>query len=121
MSHALTLGLRGAVLAFVAAGFTTAPASAQQQAPEVPEQELRTFAEAYDEIGELRQETQAQLRSADDQGDISRIQQEADREIQAILQSHGLSPERYEEIADVLHAYPEQWERFEAVLAEVDR
>lgn len=127
MSRALTIALRGVFLAIVAVGLTTAAAPAQQptqqeqqqDVEDVPEDELRTFAEAYAEIADIRRQMQSDLQEAENRDEATQIQQDADQEMQGILQENGISVERYQEITQILNADPEQRQEFEQILQEV--
>lgn len=123
--RALTIAFRGGLVALLAAVLHAAPGAAQQpqpqqDAPEVPEAELETFAEAYADIADIRQELQTELQAAETSEEANQIQQEADSRMQAVLEEHGISVQRYQEITQVLNSNPEQRQEFEQILAEID-
>lgn len=120
----LATGLWGVLTLALLAAFTAAPAQAQQQpapqaVPELEEGTLETFAEAYLEIDELRMEMQTRLQAVQDAEQANAIQQEANNEMQRVLEEHEISVQEYQEITQVLNTDPEQRQEFEEILQEL--
>lgn len=126
--RARTGALITAAVPMLAISLLAAPAAAQeteadespaQQVAEVPDQELRTFAEAYLQIAQVRQQMQSDLGQAGSQEERSTIQQEANQQMGSILQDHGLSPQRYREITQTLNQDPAQRSEFQQLVQEM--
>lgn len=96
-----------------------APAPQQQDVPELGEETLETFAQAYLEVGEVRMELQNELQTTQDQEEANRIQQEANNRMQEVLESHGMTVQDYQQITQVLNSDPEQRQEFEATVEEI--
>jgi len=118
------LGALIAVLALVVGQ----PLQAQQQdqedaqsaeTPTIEKEELRTYARAYVKVADVRSGLKQRLAQASGQEEQARIRQEANREMQSILQDAGLTVKRYQEITSVLNADPRQRETFTAMVEEI--
>ena len=118
-----------AVLVLALTGWVgTAPANAQQQgqqqgqqqaqAEEIPQPELDRYAAAYMEISQIRQGLQQKLQNAESQEERQSIQQEANQTMQAILQEHDISVQRYRQITEILNSDQEQRQEFTAMVQE---
>lgn len=122
-SSILTASIRGLLALGLVGAFTAAPVQAQQQpaqeAPQLSEQELQTFAEAYVDIGDVRMEMQTRLQNAENEQEASQIQQQANAEMEEILNDHGLSVQEYQEMTQVLNSDPEQRQEFQQIVEEL--
>lgn len=90
----------------------------QAQTEDIPQEELDQYAEAYVEIAQVRQSLQQQMQNAGSQEERQSIQQEANQQMQSILQDHGISVQRYREITTVLNQDQEQRQEFTALVQE---
>lgn len=108
----------GALLIAVPAEAQQPQPQGQEDLPEIPEEKLETFAEAYLEIDQVRAEMQMEMQTAEDQTEASQIQQEANAQMEAILDDHGFDVQEYQQITQVLNVDPEQREKFQAILEE---
>ena len=96
------------------------PQQPQQEVPEIPQDELETFAQAYLAIAEVRQDYEAQLQQANDPEVANQLQQEANQEMTAVLQDHGMEVQQYTRITQVLNVDEEQRAEFETILQELE-
>lgn len=122
-TFALSLVAGTLLVAFAAAPVQAqqqpAPAPQQQDVPELEEETLETFAQAYLEVGEVRMELQNELQTTQDQEEANRIQQEANNRMQEVLESHGMTVQDYQQVTQVLNSDPEQRQEFEALVEEI--
>ncbi len=86
------------------------PAPAPQPAPqtvEITPAELDAFADAYEAVSEIEAEYSAQMGQTTDQGELMRLQQDAQvRMSEAVEATDGMNVERYVEILTVAQADP---------------
>ena len=122
----LTRALRtgsAAIAVFALALMVAVPANAQMpeaEAEEIPQDELELFAEIYLEADEIRQELDMQVAAADSPEEAQQIQEEANQRMMQVIEDHGMSLERYQEVTHALNADPEQHQAFLAVLEEIE-
>jgi hypothetical protein len=91
-----------------------------QDAPEAPDRaELETFAEAYYEISQVRDEISPALAAAETAEEADALQQQANDEMMSILEDHDLTVERYASITQLLNQDEELRAEFEAIYAEI--
>lgn len=107
--------------ATAAAALASLPAVvAAQVAPEAPDRdELVTFAEAFVEVTQVRQEITPRIQQAQSPQEASELQAEADERMLGILEDHELDANRYNEIIQLVSTDEELRTEFEEVLAEV--
>lgn len=118
---ALGMMFGGLLLAFSAASVQAqqpAP-QPQQQVQDLEQETLETFAEAYLDIGDVRMEMQSRLENVQDQSQANQIQQEANQQMQAILEEHDLTAQDYQQITQVLNNDPEQRAEFESIVEDL--
>lgn len=112
-----------ALAAIAVAGPTAA--DAQQQPPPVEpienldDAELETFAAAFIDITEIRQEVQTELASVQDPERAQEIQVGAQQEMQDVLEENDLDAERYRRIGVTINQDPELQARFTEIVAEL--
>lgn len=95
----------------------TAPV--QEPAPaaaELTDDELRTFARAYVEVQELGLEHQAARVTASSAEEAEALDQRAQADMTAALESHGITVEEYAETVQALNDDPELQARFGSIL-----
>lgn len=98
-----------------------APAEAQAQAAETPDrEELVTFAEAFVEIAEVRNEVTPRIAAAETQEEAASAQAEANERMLEVLEEHELAPQRYNAITQQINQDAELLEEFEEILAEIE-
>lgn len=121
----ITRSLAGVMAVAVSIFITALPGQAQQpqpqgqeDLPEISQEELDTFADAYLEIDQIRLQMQTQMQSAQDQETANQIQQEANEQIGTILEEHGFTVEEYQQITQILNVDPEQRAEFQELLEE---
>lgn len=94
------------------------PAPGQGQAMDLSEDELDTFADVYMELDEVRVETETRLQEAEGQQEQSQVQQDANAQMEQILNDHDMTVQEYQRIAQVINLDPEQRQEFEEILEE---
>ncbi len=113
-----------AVVALAVGAVFASPAEAQipgdqpgaQEVPEIPQEDLETFADIYIDVDEVRQDLEMRMGAADSPEEAQQIQQEANELMTGIVEEHGMTVERYTEITEVLNADPEQHQEFVEIL-----
>jgi division protein CdvB (Snf7/Vps24/ESCRT-III family) len=97
------------------------PAVGAAQVPEeTPDvEELITFATAFVEISEVREEVAVQLEEATTPAEAAEIQAEADERMVEILDERELDPDRYNEIVQLVNTDQELRVEFQRILLEV--
>lgn len=83
----------------------------QQQPADFSDDELRTFVELQDEIGEVREEYVARIESADSEDQARQLQQEAQSEMVDAIENAGMSVQEYNAIAVAYNSDPSVQER----------
>lgn len=82
-----------------------APPAGQQQV-QVSEDQLEKFAEATDEIADIREEYQEKLNSAGSQEKAQSLQGEASEEMMGAIESAGMTVAEYNQIASAVQMDP---------------
>jgi hypothetical protein len=83
----------------------TPPANAAAQSdtgPAPSDAELKNFAAAIVEVQGIKDSVQPQLASAKTPDDRTKLQQAAEKKMEAAVESHQLSPHRYVQIANLV-------------------
>ncbi len=124
-SRPITRTLAGVIAVAMAVLIAAQPGQAQQpqpqgqqDVPEISDDELETFTEAYIEIDQIRGEMQAEMQTAQDQATANEIQQQANQEMSSVLEDHGFTVEEYQQITQILNVDPDQRQEFQALLDE---
>lgn len=103
-SMALAAGLIApAVLAQTQAPAQQAPATSASMRPDTgpapTDAELQNFAHAAEQVIDIRKVAEPKLAAAKDQGTRTQLQQGAEKQMEAAIEQHHLSVQRYEQIA----------------------
>lgn len=118
-TNLLTTAAAGLLVAF-GAGDLAAQETQPQQAPDPPDRdELVAFTEAYIAIDEVRARVTPQISAAEDAEEATRLQEQANQEMMAVLDEHDMEPDRYSEITMVLNTDEELRAQFEAIYEEL--
>jgi hypothetical protein len=97
-----------------------APTGAEAQAADTPDQEeLVQFTEAFLEVTEIRQDMEAQVAQVQSPEEANALQQQANDQMVAVLDEHGLTTERYSEIVNLINQDEEVRNEFEELLVEL--
>lgn len=101
------------------------PASGEAQQPEpqpIDEEMLTTYARAYTQIGDARDEIQAELaRTANKTADAqSELQTRLRERVAGILGEHGLTEEEYADITFLISVNEAQRQAFAAILERLE-
>ncbi len=118
-----------AVLLAVALLAVVAPSEAQvpqeqerpqheEPAHEISEEELEEFAEVYIEVDAVRENLEEQVAEAQTPQEAEQMQATADQAALQIVEEHGMTVERYTDIAEAVHIDPELNARFQEILEE---
>lgn len=112
-----------AALAGAAGLFIAADAEAQQPTPqqqiEVDDATLETFVKAYIDVREIGQELEPKIQNASSSEEAQQLQQQARERMQAAVQEHDMTVQRYSRIAAALNADTELRQRFTEKLQEI--
>ena len=93
---------------------------AQQQPPSPPDhEELVRFTEAMLDVTEVQEELQQTLAGIENPEEASQVQQQANLEMEEILDEHDLTAQRYSEVVTVLDMDPELNAEFQQILDEI--
>lgn len=99
------------------------PAAAQQGAPpaqqeiEVSGEELETFAHAFLDVQEIRQEMDSAIQDAEDTQEAQELQQQANQEMAALIEEeYDLTPQRYSQITQAINTDPELQADFQEIV-----
>jgi len=97
-----------------------APTGAEAQAADTPDhEELVQFTEAFLEVTEIRQDMEAQVAQAQSPEEANALQQEANDQMVAALDDHGMTTERYSEIVNLINQDEAVRDDFEELLVEL--
>jgi hypothetical protein len=83
----------------------------------ISDEDIQTMAEIYVALSEVQAETDARTVIAESPEEESRIQTEANQEMQAVLEEHGVTIDEYQEMVELLNRDPRAQNRFEQALA----
>jgi hypothetical protein len=96
------------------------PTDAEAQVADTPDQEeLVQFTEAFLEVTEIRQDMEAQVAQAQSPEEANALQQEANDQMVAALDDHGMTTERYSEIVNLINQDEAVRNDFEELLVEL--
>ena len=114
--------LQTLLIAALSAGTTQAlaekPATPQQQAAPVTEEDIQNFAEAHQKVMQVRQEYISKAKSAEDQEQKQQLQMAMQKDMLAAVQETGMKPKRYNQVARKVGQDEELRQRVEEVLQE---
>ncbi|TVR53647.1 MAG: DUF4168 domain-containing protein [Gemmatimonadales bacterium] len=97
-----------------------APAGVEAQMADTPDQEeLVQFTEAFLEVTDIRQDMEAQVAQVQSPEEANALQQQANDQMVAVLDEHGLTTERYSEIVNLINQDEEVRNEFEELLVEL--
>lgn len=110
IAAAITLGIAMLAPAALAQTQPAAPQQAPAQAsaaqadtgPAPNDTELKNFAQAIVEVQSIKNSVQPQLAAAKTPDDRTKLQQSAEKKMEAAVESHQLSPQRYVQIAKLV-------------------
>lgn len=108
--------------ALAAAFMVAAPNGVDAQVADPPppdHEELVQFTEAFLEVTEIRQEMEVEVAQAETPEEANALQQQANDEMVATLEEHGLTTERYSEIVTLINQDEEVRAEFEELLEEL--
>jgi len=94
------------------------PMPQQQEAPDVSDEQIASFVEAYVAVNEVREEYTARLQEAEDQEEAQALQMEANDAMSAAIEDTGLSVEEYQNVAMAVSADAEVREQVTQMLEE---
>jgi len=109
------------LLAAVAAISMLAPASAFAQTPvqEPDQEELETFAEAFVEVAEVREEMTPRILQAQSPEEATELQAEADERVIGVLGEHELDAAQYNGMIQLLSSDEELRAEFEEIVMRI--
>ncbi|MDQ2068878.1 DUF4168 domain-containing protein [Natronospira bacteriovora] len=122
--------IRNVLISFMTAAFLAAPMAMaqgqqqaqpmpqQQEAPDVSDEQINAFVDAYVAVSEVREEYTARLQEADSQEEAQELQQEANDAMTAAIEDSGLSIEEYQQVAMAVNADAEVREQVTTMLEE---
>lgn len=112
-------------IAFIVTGSSLAAAQAagtQEQpaeaAPSLTQQDLKIYAVARLEVLKISESYRPQIQAAASPDEAKAVQQEAMQEMVEVVQSKGLSVEKYNQITDTMQTSPEVAKQVEGYIAE---
>jgi hypothetical protein len=94
------------------------PAQQQPQIEPVSDEEIWNFVRAVDDVSEIVEDMRPQLEAANGQEEAQMIQQAAQAQMIEAVESHELTPQRYNEINMAAQADPELGERISQIAEE---
>lgn len=91
-----------------------------QDAPvQVDDETLTAFAEAYLDVTLINERMEMRLAGVEDPEEVIQVQEAAQQEMAQAVEDQGLSPEEYQEIAEVINQNEEVRERFGVIFQRV--
>jgi len=105
-------------MAIAQQGQEAQPMPQQQEAPEVTDEQVQAFVDAYVAVNDVREEYTARMQEAEDQEEAQALQMEANEAMSAAIEESGLSVEEYQEVAMAVSADPEVREQVTQMLEE---
>lgn len=107
-------------LVLVAAVRPAAAQDAEQETPDIPDAELRDYAEVFVQIVDIQAAMKADVEEAGSAEEEERIEKEANEEMFAAIQEdEELTFRRYKEITGILRRDSTQMEEFKDVVREI--
>lgn len=94
------------------------PAQQQPQIEPVSDEEIWQFVRAVDDVSEIVEDMRPQLDAANGQEEAQMIQQAAQAQMLEAVESHGLTPQRYNEINMAAQSDPELGTRISEIAEE---
>lgn len=85
----------------------------------ISDDDIQTMAEIYVALSEVQAETEARAEIAGSPEEEVQIQTEANEEMRAVLDEHGVTIEEYQEMVELLNRDPRAQDRFEQALLEI--
>lgn len=85
----------------------------------ISDEDIRTMAQIYVALTEVQAETDARAEIAGSPEEQTQIQTEANEEMRAVLEDHGMTIEEYQEMVELLNRDPRAQDRFEQALIEL--
>lgn len=89
----------------------TTPPAAEQAVPDVSQDDIQSFAEAYVGVQRLNQEYTAKLQAAEDESAATQLQQEGQEKMREAITDSGLTLDEYRQIANAANQSPEVQQR----------
>lgn len=117
-AHLATLPLLAAGLLLVAASMA-AQESQQQEDVHATTEEIERCAGAYVEVIEIQERFGERLQQAEDAEEAQQLQQQANSEMEQIIEDHGLTVPDYNRVIQAVSADEEYREIFVAKLQEI--
>ena len=105
-------------MALAQEGQDAQPMPQQQEVPEVSDDQIQAFVDAYVAVNEVREEYTARMQEAEDQEAAQALQMEANEAMSAAIEDSGLSVEEYQEVAMAVSADPDVREQVTQMLEE---
>lgn len=90
----------------------------QDSVPDVSEEQIEAFVQAYVRLSEVREEYTARVQAAEDQEEARQLQQEANEAMTTAIEETGLSVEEYQQVALAINADAELRDRVTEMLSE---
>ncbi|MCP1726356.1 uncharacterized protein YqfA (UPF0365 family) [Natronospira proteinivora] len=94
------------------------PMPQEQEAPEVSDEQIASFVDAYVAVNDVREEYTARLQEAEDQEEAQALQMEANDAMTAAIEDSGLSVEEYQNVAMAVSADSDVREQVTQMLEE---
>lgn len=85
----------------------------------ISEEDIQTMAEIYVALSEVQAETEARAEIAGSEEEQSELQAQANEEMRAVLEEHGVTIDEYQEMVELLNRDPRAQDRFEQALLEI--
>lgn len=86
------------------------------EVPEVSEEQIEDFVDAYTALNEVREDYNQRLTETDDQEAARELQLEANEAMVEAIESTGMDPEEYQQVATAVNADPEVRDRVTELL-----
>jgi hypothetical protein len=90
----------------------------QNTLPEVSEEQIQAFVQAYVSLSEVREEYSTRVQEAENQEEARQLQQEANNAMTTAIEDAGLTVEEYQQVALAINANAEIRERVTEMLSE---
>lgn len=94
------------------------PMPEEQEVPEITEEDLAKFVQAYKAVLQVREEYTEKLRQAEDHEESRELQQASNEAVNAAIEDSGMTRDRYREVATAVNADPEIREKLNERLEE---
>jgi hypothetical protein len=117
VSSGLPVLLRRLVLPLALMAMAFPGALQGQEVPAPDRERLEVYARAFTDIAEVRERIYAELARTHDPEGKERVREELDREVEEVLEAHGMASEEFQEITFLVSADAAYQEAFQAALA----